>query len=169
MARRTTVEEIDEKISYMRKVLKNCYIRTSIIVGFPGETEENFNNLYEFVKRTRFDRMGVFTYSCEEGTAAAEFPDQVDDDVKQERYDKLMSLQQGISLELNRAKIGSTIDVIVEGYDEENFLFYGRSRGDSIDVDGKVYFGTEEDVSPGDIINVEILDASEYDLTGQRV
>lgn len=169
MARRTTVEEIDEKISYMRKVLKNCYIRTSIIVGFPGETEEHFNNLYEFVKRTRFDRMGVFTYSCEEGTAAAEFPNQVDDDVKQERYDKLMSLQQEISLELNRAKIGSIIDVIVEGYDEENFLFYGRSQGDSIDVDGKVYFGTEDEVSPGDIISVEILDASEYDLTGQRV
>ncbi len=169
MARRTTAEEIDEKISYMRKVLKNCYIRTSIIVGFPGETEEHFNNLYEFVKRTRFDRMGVFTYSCEEGTAAAEFPDQVDDNVKQERYDKLMSLQQEISLELNRAKIGSTIDVIVEGYDEENFLFYGRSQGDSIDVDGKVYFGTEEEVSPGDIISVKILDASEYDLTGQRV
>lgn len=169
MARRTTAEEIDEKISYMRKVLKNCYIRTSIIVGFPGETEEHFNNLYDFAKRTRFDRMGVFTYSCEEGTAAAEFPDQVDDNVKQERYDKLMSLQQEISLELNRAKIGSTIDVIVEGYDGENFLFYGRSQGDSIDVDGKVYFGTEEEVFPGDIISVKILDASEYDLTGQRV
>lgn len=169
MARRTTVEEIEEKISYMRKTLKNCYIRTSIIVGFPGETDEHFNNLYEFTKRTRFDRMGVFTYSQEEGTAAADFADQVDEDIKAERYDKLMSLQQEISLELNRAKIGTTLEVIVEGYDEDNYLFYGRSRGDSIDVDGKVYFGTEDEVMPGDIINVKILDASEYDLTGQRV
>ena len=169
MARRTTVEEIEEKISYMRKPLKNCYIRTSIIVGFPGETDEHFDNLYEFTKRTRFDRMGVFTYSQEEGTAAANFPNQVDEDIKQSRYDKLMSLQQEISLELNRNKIGTNIDVIVEGYDEDNYLFYGRSRGDSIDVDGKVYFGTEEEVAPGDIITVKILDASEYDLTGQRV
>ena len=169
MARRTTVEEIEEKISYMRKTLKNCYIRTSIIVGFPGEADEHFDNLYEFTKRTRFDRMGVFTYSQEEGTAAADFDDQVDEDIKTARYDKLMSLQQEISLELNRAKIGTTLEVIVEGYDEDNYLFYGRSRGDSIDVDGKVYFGTEDEVTPGDIINVKILDASEYDLTGQRV
>ena len=169
MARRTTVEEIDEKINYMRNTLPNCYIRTSIIVGFPGETEEHFQNLYDFVKRTRFDRMGVFTYSCEEGTAAAEFDSQVDDDVKEARYNKLMELQQGISLELNREKIGSVIDVIVEGYDEDNYLFFGRGRGDSIDVDGKVYFGTEDEVTPGDIIKVKILDASEYDLTGQRV
>lgn len=169
MARRTTAEEIEEKISYMRKTLKNCYIRTSIIVGFPGETDEHFDNLYGFVKRIRFDRMGVFTYSQEEGTAAADFADQIDDDIKQARYDKLMSLQQEISLELNRAKIGSVLEVIVEGYDEDNYLFYGRSRGDSIDVDGKVYFGTEDEVMPGDIINVKILDASEYDLTGQRV
>ena len=169
MARRTTVEEIDEKINYMRNTLPNCYIRTSIIVGFPGETEEHFQNLYDFVKRTRFDRMGVFTYSCEEGTAAAEFDTQVDEDVKEVRYNKLMELQQGISLELNREKIGSIIEVIVEGYDEDNYLFFGRGRGDSIDVDGKVYFGTEDEVAPGDIIKVKILDASEYDLTGQRV
>ena len=169
MARRTTVEEIDEKIEYMRKTLKNCYIRTSIIVGFPGETDEHFNHLYEFVKRTRFDRMGVFAYSCEEGTAAASFDDQIDEEVKAERLDALMSLQQSISLELNQEKIGTVIEVIAEGYDEENFLFYGRSRGDSIDVDGKVYFGTEDEVQPGDIIKVKILDASEYDLTGQRI
>lgn len=169
MARRTTVEEIEEKISYMRKKLKNCYIRTSIIVGFPGETDEHFDNLYNFIKRTRFDRMGVFTYSQEEGTAAADFADQVDEDIKTVRYDKLMSLQQKISLELNRAKIGTILEVLVEGYDEDNYLFYGRSRGDSLDVDGKVYFGTEDEVMPGDIINVKILDASEYDLTGQRI
>lgn len=169
MARRTSREEMEEKIAYMRKKLKNCYIRTSIIVGFPGETEEHFANLYDFVEKMRFDRMGVFAYSQEEGTPAADFPDQVDDEIKQDRLDRLMTLQQGISLELNNAKIGSIAEVIVEGYDEDNYLFYGRGRGDSIDVDGKIYFGTEEEVTPGDIIKVKILDASEYDLTGMAI
>lgn len=169
MARRTSREEMEEKIAYMRKTLKDCYIRTSIIVGFPGETEEHFNNLYDFVDKMKFDRMGVFAYSREEGTPAAEFEDQIDDKIKEQRLDRLMTLQQGISLELNRNKIGQILDVLVEGYDEDNFLFYGRGRGDSIDVDGKIYFGTEDEVAPGDIIRVKILDASEYDLTGERV
>ena len=169
MARRTSREEMEEKIAYMREKLENCYIRTSIIVGFPGETEEHFANLYDFVEKMRFDRMGVFAYSQEEGTPAAEFPDQVDDEVKHDRLDRLMTLQQGISLELNKAKIGSVAEVLVEGYDADNYLYYGRGRGDSIDVDGKIYFGTEKEVAPGDIIKVKILDASEYDLTGMEV
>ena len=169
MARRTTREETIEKIGMIREKMSDCTIRTSIIVGFPGETEEQFNELYEFVKNIRFDRMGVFSYSQEEGTPAAEFEDQIDEETKQKRLDALMTLQQGISLEMNRAKIGSVIEVIVEGYDADNFLFYGRSRGDSIDVDGKVYFGTENEVDEGDIIKVKIVDADEYDLTGQRV
>ena len=169
MARRTSREEMEEKIAYMRETLENCCIRTSIIVGFPGETEEHFENLKDFVKKMRFDRMGVFAYSREEGTPAADFPDQIDEDVKQARLDELMRIQQQISLELNREKIGSVIDVLVEGYDSESCLFYGRSRADSIDVDGNVFFGTEEEVEPGDIIQVKVLDASEYDLTGMRV
>lgn len=169
MARRTSREEMEEKIAYMRQKLDNCYIRTSIIVGFPGETEEHFDNLYDFVSKMKFDRMGVFAYSQEEGTPAAEFDDQVDDSIKQERLDRLMTLQQGISLELNKNKIGSVLEVIVEGYDPDNYLFYGRGRGDSIDVDGKIYFGTEDEVKPGDIIKVKILDASEYDLTGMKI
>ena len=169
MARRTTRAEMEEKLGYIRKTLPHSYIRTSIIVGFPSETEEHFEELYDFVKRMRFDRMGVFTYSREEGTPAAEFADQVDEELKQERLDRLMRLQQGISLELNRERIGEVLDVIVEGYDEDNYLFYGRGRGDSIDVDGRIYFGTEDEVEPGDIISVRIVDASEYDLTGERV
>lgn len=169
MARRTTREETISKINKIREKMPDCYIRTSIIVGFPGETDEQFNELYDFVKEIKFDRMGVFAYSQEENTPAANFDNQIDKTVKEDRLDKLMTLQQGISLELNRAKIGKTLEVIVEGYDEENFLFYGRSRGDSIDVDGTVYFGTENEVAPGDIINVKILDADEYDLTGQAV
>ncbi len=169
MARRTNRAEIESKIRKLREKIPGCVIRTSIIVGFPGETEEQFKELYDFVKEIRFDRMGVFAYSQEEGTPAASFEDQIDDEIKQKRLDALMTLQQGISLEMNRAKIGSTAEVLVEGYDEENFLFYGRSRGDSIDVDGTVYFGTENEVEPGDIIKVKILDADEYDLTGQAL
>lgn len=167
MARRTTQEQMLEKIEKIRDKMPDAVIRTSIIVGFPGETDAQFNDLYEFVKKVRFDRMGVFTYSQEENTPAASFPDQIDEDIKNERLDKLMTLQQGISLELNKSKLGKTIEVLVEGYDEDNFLFYGRSRGDSIEVDGTVYFATEDEVTPGDIIKVKILDADEYDLTGQ--
>ncbi len=169
MARRTTRGQIMSKIDMIREKMPDCTIRTSIIVGFPGETEEHFNSLYEFVKEARFDRMGVFTYSAEEDTPAAMFPDQIDESVKEERYASLMTLQQGISLELNKGKIGSIIEVIAEGYDEESFLFYGRSRGDSIDVDGRVYFATEEEISEGDILRVRIVDADEYDLTGEVV
>lgn len=169
MARRTTQEEMIKKIEKIRSKMSDCVIRTSIIVGFPGETEKQFNDLYEFVKRVRFDRMGVFTYSREEDTPAAEFDGQLDEKTKNERLARLMTLQQGISLELNKSRLGKTLEVIVEGYDEESFLFYGRSRGDSIDVDGKVYFATEDEVCEGDIVNVEILDAEEYDLTGRVI
>ena len=169
MARRTNQTEIRNKISMIREKMPDAVIRTSIIVGFPGESETEFETLYDFVKDIQFDRMGVFAYSQEEGTAAANFENQIDDETKQERLDRLMILQQGISLKLNQSKIGKIMEVIVEGYDEESFLFYGRSRGDSIDIDGLVYFGTEEDVEAGDIIKVEILDADEYDLTGRMI
>ena len=169
MARRTNRAEIEDKIRKIRKAMPESVIRTSIIVGFPGETQEQFDELYDFVKEIRFDRMGVFAYSQEEDTAAARFEGQLDEDVKAERLDKLMSLQQGISRALNEEKVGKIVDVLAEGYDEDNFLFYGRSKGDSIEVDGKVYFGTEREIEAGDIIKVEILAADEYDLTGRAV
>lgn len=169
MARRTSKEQMLEKIEKIRAKMPDSVIRTSIIAGFPGETREQFEELCDFVKSVKFDRMGVFAYSREEDTAAADFSGQIDEEIKEERLDILMTLQQEISLELNRAKIGSVLEVIVEGYDEESFLFYGRSRGDSIEVDGKVYFGTEDEVCEGDIVRVEILDADEYDLTGKVV
>ena len=169
MARRTNREEIISKINKIRQAMPDVSVRTSIIVGFPGETEEEFNELYEFVKEIKFDRMGVFAYSKEEDTPAADFPDQIDEEVKQERLDKLMTLQQGISLEKNKEKINSVVDVLVEGYEEESFLFYGRTRADSIGVDSTVYFGACDEVSFGDIVKVKILDASEYDLTGEQI
>lgn len=169
MARRTNRAEMTQKINYIREKMPDAIIRTSIIVGFPGETEEQFENLCDFVKEIRFDRMGVFAYSQEEGTPAAEFEDQIDDEVKEQRLDTLMKIQQQISLELNREKLGKKLEVVVAGYDEESYLFFGRSRGDSIDVDSLVYFGAEEEIQIGDFVTVEILNADEYDLMGRMV
>lgn len=169
MARRTNRAEIEEKIAMLRKEMPDVTIRTSLIVGFPGETEEEFEELYDFVKTVRFDRMGVFKYSPEEGTPAAEFEDQIDEEVKQERYDRLMALQQQISKEKNSEKIGSVIEVLAEGYDCGCFLYFGRSRADSVGVDSTVYFAANDDVDFGEFVNVEILDADEYDLTGKQV
>ncbi len=168
MARRTNREEIIEKIKKIREKMPEASIRTSIITGFPGETEEQFYELYEFVKEIRFDRMGVFAYSKEEDTPAAKFDGQIEESVKQERRDRLMELQQGISLEKNKAKIGESLEVLCEGYDEENFMYFGRSYADSIDVDGTVYFAAEDEVEIGSFVQVEILDADEYDLTGKE-
>lgn len=167
MARRTSREQIEETIRKMREKMPDCIIRTSIIAGFPGETEEEFSELERFVKKVKFDRMGVFAYSQEENTPAASFPDQIDEAVKEKRLDRLMSLQKQISLEKNKEKLGMTMSVIAEGYDEESFLYYGRSRGDSIGVDGRVYFAADDEIMPGDIVNVKILDCDEYDLTGK--
>ena len=158
-----------KKIQKIRGMMPDAVIRTSIIVGFPGETQEQFETLCDFVKEIRFDRMGVFAYSQEEGTPAAEFEDQIDEDIKQERLDTLMKIQQQISLEQGREKQGKVLEVVVCGYDEESYLFYGRSRGDSIDVDGLVYFGAEDDIEVGDFVMVEILNSDEYDLMGRVV
>lgn len=169
MARRTNREQIISTIEKIRKLMPDVCIRTSIIVGFPGETEEEFDELYDFIKEIKFDRMGVFAYSKEEDTAACEFSDQIDEEIKQKRLDKLMTLQQEISTKKNSEKIGQVFDVLVEGYDEESFLFFGRSRADSIGVDSTVYFGALDDIEFGDIVKVKILDAGEYDITGEQV
>lgn len=169
MARRTNREEITEKIKMIRHYMPDSVIRTSIIVGFPGETDEEFRELYDFVKEIKFDRMGVFAYSQEEDTPAAEFEDQIDEAVKEERLDKLMSLQQGISMQNNLDKIGTKTDVLIEGYDVDNFMYFGRSRGDSIGIDSRVFVASEDEIETGEIVRVEILDASEYDLTGKTV
>ncbi len=134
MARRTNRREIEQKIAKIRSKMPDAVIRTSIIAGFPGESEEQFLELYDFVRDIKFDRMGVFAYSKEEDTPAASFEGQLDEEVKEERRDRLMELQQGISLERNNAKIGEVIEVLCEGYDEDNFMYYGRSRADSIGV-----------------------------------
>lgn len=169
MARRTNRDEIISKLEMIRKYMPDSVIRTSMIVGFPGETDEEFQELYDFVDDIKFDRMGVFAYSQEEDTPAADFPDQIDESVKAERLDRLMTLQQRISFENNQKKIGKTLEVLVEGYDPDNFMYVGRSRGDSIDIDGKVYVASEDELEIGEIVKVLILDAGEYDLTGKTI
>lgn len=169
MARRTNRAEIEEKIAYIREKMPDATIRTSLIAGFPGETEEQFRELCEFVKKIKFDRAGVFEYSREENTPAAEFDGQIDEETKAQRLDELMTLQREISFENNKKKISSVVEVLTEGYDEENFMYFGRSRSDSIGVDSLVYFAAEDEVEIGEIVRVEILDADEYDLTGRQI
>ena len=157
---------IREVIGKLKKEIPEMIIRTTFIVGFPGETEEDFSKLCEFVKEQRFDHAGAFTYSREEDTPAYDFPDQIDEQVKQDRLDILMRLQMDINEELNRTKIGKTVDVICEGYDTVAEVHYGRSAADSPEIDGKVYFNSEIPVAAGCFVPVKVRKVVDYDLYG---
>lgn len=169
MGRHTTGEEIYALIKKLRENIPGITLRTSLIAGFPGETEEDFLELLEFVKKVRFEKLGVFAYSKEEDTPAAMLPDQIDEEVKASRRDAIMEIQAEISEEINKEKIGKVITVLCEGYDMENLMYYGRSEGDSVDVDNLVYFASEDETEIGEFVNVLVLDASQYDLTGRRI
>ena len=169
MKRNVTRDQQKELIDRIRSV-DDMVLRTTFITGYPGETEQEFQELYDWVEEVEFDRVGVFTYSEEEGTAAAEMDDQVPEEVKIERRNALMELQQQISLKKNREWIGYTTDVIVDGISEEHELvFEGRHYGQAPDIDGKVYlsfdFGGDMPTA-GDMVEVEINDATPYDLRG---
>ncbi len=156
----------------IRALLRDCrkkgmFLRTTFIVGFPGETEEEFRELKDFVREIQFDRMGAFTYSPEEGTPAAEMPDQIPEEIKQRRLDELMTLQQGISLERNKMRVGNTYEVLVEGF--EGLTYYGRSMLEAPEIDGKIFFISDHELKPGDYVNVKIIAAEEYDLQGVSV
>lgn len=170
MNRRGSRESIVRLIRKIRLAVPEIVLRTSFIVGFPGETNNDFQELLDFMAEVKFDRVGVFTYSREEGTTAAEMPGQVPDEVKKERYNKAMALQQKISLEKNRNKIGKVMTVLVEGCSSVKLGIYtGRSEGDAPGIDGKVFFKSNLDLQPGDIVKVLIKGAREYDLTGELV
>jgi ribosomal protein S12 methylthiotransferase len=141
-------------------------IRTTFIVGFPGESEADFEELCAFVKERRFDRAGVFPYSREEDTPAYDFPDQIDEQVKQDRMDLLMRVQMDINEEQNRQKIGQTISVLCEDYDPVAEVHYGRSAADAPEIDGKVYFKSERRIAPGSFVPVKIREVVDYDLYG---
>ena len=164
MNRRGSPEWIKSRISACKE--RGLTTRTTMIVGFPGETEEAFCELLQFVKEARFDRLGAFTYSPEEGTPGAAMPDQVDEQVKQRRLDELMTLQQGISLEENTARVGEVCEVLCEGAEEG--MYVGRSIREAPESDGVIRFTAARNVAPGEYLNVKITGADAYDLFGEE-
>ncbi|MBQ0101751.1 MAG: MiaB/RimO family radical SAM methylthiotransferase, partial [Firmicutes bacterium] len=167
---------VRDTVKKLRDNVPGIVIRTTAIVGFPGETEEDFRQLCEYLPEAKFDRFGAFTYSREEDTPAYDMPDQIDEQVKQDRYDELMDIQLEIHEKLNEAKVGKTVRVLVEGYDPVAETFYGRSEADAPEIDGKVYFtggkvkgSTGLSPLPGEFVSVRINEAMDYDLFGKLV
>ena len=168
MRRRGNREYLVSLLNKIKDRIPHAIFRTTMLVGFPGETDEDIDNLIKFMQEIKFDRLGVFTYSPEEGTLGATM-EQIPESVKNERYNKVMEAQFYISLEKNREKIGQNFDVLIEGYDEENFMYLGRSYGFAPDdIDGCVYVAAHEDLKVGQIVNVNIKDADSYSLTGEQ-
>lgn len=165
---RRPVMDYRKLVAKIRERIPNVSVRTSLIVGYPGETEEEFEDLYQFVKDVKFDRMGAFEYSREKGTYSDKLKGHLSEKVKRERRDRLMKLQQQISLENNEKYIGSTIKCIVEGYTDDGIVIL-RSEHDAPEIDGVVYAKSNEPVVPGDIEEIKITRADEYDLFGEIV
>jgi len=184
MARKTNQAELRERIAKLRKEIPDITLRTTLITGFPGETEEDFKELYNFVDEMEFDRLGVFTYSAEEGTPAAEMDGQVDEEVKIARRNEIMELQQEISAEKAEGRIGKVYEVIVEGTvpvdsvngeaftsimevnEDGKKVYIGRTYMDAPDVDGQVFFESDYEIMSGELVEVEIIASDEYDLFG---
>ena len=155
-------------IKKIRQKLPDVVIRTTLIVGFPGESEEDFDTLGEFVKAAKFDRMGSFIFSPEEGTPAATFDNQIDDETKRRRQEIIMTLQETVNEELIQRRLDTEMQVLVEGYDRLNKCYYGRTYADAPDIDGKVFFmSPDKKYKPGDMVNVQIFDLIGYDLLGE--
>lgn len=169
MGRRSRREQIENLIDNLREKIPGICIRTSLICGFPGETTEDFEILKEFLNKYRIDKVGVFTYSREEGTPAYNFQNQIDEDTKQNRRDELMTLQQAVSLDVNNKRIGTHVHAIIEGYDEAELCYVGRCSFDTPDVDGAAYIYSEDEHNAGDIVEIEIIDFSEYDVVGKTI
>lgn len=161
--------QIKSVIEKLRRVMPDIVIRTTVIVGFAGETDAQFAELLDFVKEAKLNRLGAFAYSREEGTPAYDYPDQIDDEIKRERLDALMTAQAQISFELQQKRVGETCDVLCEGFDEDEDMFFGRDYSNGYDVDGKVYFTSKDFVEAGTFVKVKITDVTEYDLFGRLV
>ncbi len=169
MGRHGGKDVIRSAISRLRSAMPDVTLRTTVMVGFPGETEEDFEELCDFVKTTKFDRLGAFTYSPEEDTPAAELEDQIDEQVKQDRYDAIMQIQLDISAARNRKLIGRKMRVLCENYDIPAEVYVGRSEADAPDVDGKVFFVSNKKIRDGQFVTVRINEAEDYDLIGEVV
>ncbi len=157
---------IREVLAKLRREIPDIVIRTTFIAGFPGESEADFEELHAFLREQRFDHAGVFAYSREEDTPAYDFPDQIDEQLKQDRVDILMRTQMEINEELNREKVGKTVDVICEDYDPVAEVHFGRSAADAPEIDGKVYFSADHRVAPGTFVRVKVRKVLDYDLYG---
>ena len=168
MRRQTTRKSIKETLAKLKTAMPDIHVRTTLIVGFPGETEEDYDQLLELVESERFSRLGVFKYSQEENTVAAEMENQIDEDIKQIRFDGVMRRQMLISSELNQEKIGMVFDVIVDSMDEDG-SFIGRTRFDAPEIDNSVIFTSKNKLQPGDIVKVKINDAFDYDIVGEEL
>ncbi|MBM6829849.1 30S ribosomal protein S12 methylthiotransferase RimO [Anaerotignum lactatifermentans] len=169
MGRKSSQELIRQTVKKLRAAMPDIAIRTTLIVGFPGETEEEFAQLQEFVKEMRFDRLGVFCYSQEEGTPAAKMEGQIDEEVKEERQKIIMDIQKQIAASLCEKEVGKVVEVLAEGKLPEENVYCGRTRRDAPDIDGMVFFKAEEEVYSGDFVSVEIKEAGDYDLMGDVV
>lgn len=167
MGRRTTEEELKVRIAKLRERIPDICLRTTLISGFPGETQEDFEELYRFVNEMEFDRLGVFPYSCEEDTYAAQMPDQIPEEVKLFRRDELMELQQEIAMEKGQDMIGCIFDVMVEGKVADEDVYITRTYRDAPGVDGYLFLNTTATLMTGDFVKVLVTDSNEYDLIGE--
>lgn len=167
MGRKTTKDQLRSIIGKLRKEIPDIALRTTLISGFPGETEDDHEELMEFVDEMEFERLGVFAYSAEEDTPAAEFPDQVLQEVKEERRDAIMELQQEISLDHSNSMIGKTVEVMIEGKVADENAYVGRTYMDGPGVDGMIFVQTGEELMSGDFARVRVTGAMEYDLMGE--
>lgn len=169
MNRKMDKKDIRNLIEKIRSRIPQVILRSSVIVGFPGESNEDFKELIDFIKEARFERLGVFTYSREEGTPAYGYRDQIDEGIKLERFNALMSVQREIAVGVNKSYVGKTIEVLIDEEDKNSKdVYIGRTQGDAPEVDGQV-FVKAKDASPGDFVNVKITDTLEYDLVGELV
>jgi ribosomal protein S12 methylthiotransferase len=176
MGRKTNRAEITERIEYIRERIPDICLRTTLIAGFPGELEEDHKETLEFVKEMKFDRLGCFTYSQEEDTVAGEMPDQIDEDIKEQRRDEIMELQQEIVFEAARNRVGQTVSVVIEGRitdddeDEYGYTYVGRTFMDAPDVDGYIFImNVPFDLMSGQFVEVKITGSNDYDLVGELI
>ena len=167
MGRRGSSEDIKALISSLRRKVPELIVRTTIIVGFPGENDDDFDVLYKFVEDSQFDKLGVFMYSKEEGTPASKLKPQVGKKVKEKRHNMIMALQRKISAQKNINRLGNTFAAIVEGISEDGIFHYGRTYAEAPDIDGFVYFTSAEPLKEGEFTNVKILNSEDYDLIGE--
>ena len=167
MGRRTSKEQLKDIINKLRSEIPDIALRTTLISGFPGETEEDHEELMEFVDEMEFERLGVFAYSAEEDTPAAEFPDQVPQEIKEDRRDAIMELQQEISIDLSQSMVGRTLEVMIEGKVADENAYVARTYMDGPGVDGMIFVQTGEELMSGDFAKIRVTGAMEYDLIGE--